>query len=108
MYGDKSMICWTKDPPVNVGKVEHYRNLQNEIRAGMSVAWSDNIVCKCSGDCVPILIFFENFNRESVSKITGEFTFGYDGCIKYIITPELTKQIDWYVDNIFIDSIKII
>ena len=108
MYGGKSMIWWTKDPPTNVGKIEHYRNLQNEIRGEASQFWTPNIVCKCSGDCIPILIFFNDLYRKSISDINGEFEFGTCYGIKFIITPELNNQIDMYVDDKLLTTIKII
>ena len=102
------MITWTKNPPINVGKIEHYRTLQTEIREEFKHFWTDNMVCKCSGDVVPLLIFFDGMNRESISEIHGEFIFGTSYNIKYIITPELNNQIDMYVDDKLLTTIKII
>ena len=77
MCGGNSMIRWTKNPPINVGKVKHYRNLQNVIREEVAKFWTPNIVCKCSGDCVPIIVFFNDMYRKSFSDINGRDGIGY-------------------------------
>ena len=108
MCGGNSMIRWTKNPPINVGKVKHYRNLQNVIREEVAKFWTPNIVCKCSGDCVPIIVFFNDMYRKSFSDINGEFEFGTCYGIRFIVTPELDNQLDIYVDDKLLETIKII
>lgn len=101
------MIEWAKSPNIGHTKFEWYQGLQDlilEITASQGI----NLVCKCSSDIAPILVFFHGFVKSPIAEICGEYEFGKSFGITYMITPYLTHQIDIEVDNKVFESIKII
>ena len=101
------MIIWSKAPVIGKTKFEWYQGLQDLILE-ITASQGTNLVCKCSGDAAPILVFFNGLVKSPVTEIYGEHEFGKSFGITYILTPYLTHQIDIEVDGKVFESIKII
>lgn len=101
------MIIWSKAPAIGKTKFEWYQGLQDLILE-TTAPHGTNLVCKCSGDAAPILVFFNGFVKSPVTEIYGEYEFGKSFGITYILTPYLIHQIDIEVDGKVFESIKII
>ena len=101
------MIVWAKTPSIGCTKFEWYQGLQDLILE-TTASQGTNLVCKCSGDVAPILVFFNGLVKSPVTEIYGEHEFGKSFGITYMITPYLTHQIDIEVDGKVFESIKII
>lgn len=101
------MIEWAKAPSIGHTKFEWYQGLQDLILE-ITASQGTNLVCKCSGDVAPILVFFSGFVKSPVTELYGEYEFGKSFGITYIITPYLTHQIDIEVDGKVFERIKIV
>ena len=101
------MIVWAKTPSIGCTKFEWYQGLQDLILE-ITASQGTNLVCKCSGDTAPIIVFFNRFEKSPLTDIYGEYEFGKSFGITYILTPYLTHQIDIEVDGKVFESIKII
>ena len=101
------MIIWSKAPAIGKTKFEWYQGLQDLILE-ITASQGTNLVCKCSGDVAPILVFFNGFMKSPVTEIYGEYEFGKSFGITYILTPYLTHQIDIEVNGKVFESIKIV
>lgn len=101
------MIAWAKSPAIRQTKFEWYQGLQDLILE-MTASQGTNIVCKCSSDVAPIIVFFNGLVKSPITEIYGEYEFGKAFGITYVITPYLTHQIDIEVDDKVFESIKII
>lgn len=100
------MIEWAKAPSIGQTKFEWYQGLQDLILE-TTASHGTNIVCKCSSDVAPIIVFFNGLVKSPTAEIYGEYEFGKAFGITYIITPYLTRQIDIEVDDKVFESIKI-
>lgn len=101
------MIRWSKIPPVDVTKVEHYANLQ-DIIIEISANYSEGPICNCSGDVAAILAFFKGMERSSRFTFVGAYEFGKSHGITYVVTPFLTRQIDIEVNGKVVETIEVI
>lgn len=101
------MIVWAKTPSIGCTKFEWYQGLQDLILE-ITASQGTNLVCKCSGDAAPIIVFFNRFEKSPITDIYGEYEFGKSFGITYMMTPYLTHQIDIEVDGKVFESIKII
>lgn len=101
------MIEWAKAPSIGYTNFEWYQGLQDLILE-ITASQGANLVCKCSGDVAPILVFFGGFVKSPVTELYGEYEFGKSFGITYIITPYLTHQIDIEVDGKVFERIKIV
>ena len=101
------MIGWAKAPNIGHTKFEWYQGLQDLILE-ITASQGTNLVCKCSGDVAPILVFFNGFVKSPVTEIYEEYEFGKSFGITYILTPHLNHQIDIEVDGKVFESIHIV
>ena len=101
------MIAWAKAPTIGQTKFEWYQGLQDLILE-ITASQGTNIVCKCSGDAAPIIVFFNGLVKSPITEIYGEYEFGKAFGITYVITPYLNHQIDIEVDGKVFESIQII
>jgi len=101
------MIIWSKAPAIGKTKFEWNNTLQDLILETTALKGT-NLVCKCSGDVAPILVFFNGFVKSPITKTYGEYEFGKSFGITYIITPDLNQQINIEADGKVFESIKII
>lgn len=101
------MIIWSKALAVGKTKFEWNNTLQDLILE-TTASQGTNIICKCSGDVAPILVFFNGFAKSPITETYGEYEFGKSFGITYIITPDLNQQINIEADGKVFESIKIV
>ena len=101
------MIEWAKAPSIGHTKFEWYQGLQDLILE-TTASHGTNIICKCSCDVAPIIVFFNGLVKSPITEIYGEYEFGKAFGITYIITPYLTDQINIEVDGKVFEIIQIV
>ena len=101
------MTIWSKIPPVDVAKAEHYASLQDMI-IEISSKYPKGLICNCSGDVAAILAFFKGMERSNRFTLVGAYEFGKADGITYVVTPFLTKQIDIEVDGKVVETIEVV